>query len=377
MTQRSRFFDSVAGDRVYTSDAWAQVVAALMGTGVVKGFGNALNVHESSPAAMSVRVNTGVAFLLGYFFETYTSQETLTIAAADPTNPRIDRVIIRRSLANREATLVVLTGTPGAVPVAPALTTNTSGTYEVTLARVAVAAGATSIVDANITDERTYCQAYDVIAALSTTTGHAHDGADSKTIAYSALTSVPTSFAPATHTHASAAAGVGGQIAYSALTGVPSSFAPSTHTHADGSTGGTVAYSVITGKPSTFAPSAHASSHTNGGSDEVSIDWTQITSGKPTTFAPVDHTHASAGAQAGTIAYSVLTGKPSTFAPSAHAADHTDGGADEIAISWAQITSGKPNLGIISDNVAGDTGVTIYVQTTTPTGVDGDVWIKG
>ena len=35
MAQRSRFFDSSGGDRIYTSDAWAQVVGAIIGDGVV------------------------------------------------------------------------------------------------------------------------------------------------------------------------------------------------------------------------------------------------------------------------------------------------------------------------------------------------------
>jgi len=49
--------------------------------GVVQGYGNTLAVSESSPAAMSVRVNTGAAFVQGYFLEVYTGQETLAIAA--------------------------------------------------------------------------------------------------------------------------------------------------------------------------------------------------------------------------------------------------------------------------------------------------------
>ncbi|MDR4490813.1 MAG: hypothetical protein R2685_07915 [Candidatus Nitrosocosmicus sp.] len=38
-------------------------------------------------------------------------------------------------------------------------------------------------------------------------------------------------------------------------------------------------------------PNAHAASHGNGGTDEISIDWSQITSGIPTEFTPDDHTH--------------------------------------------------------------------------------------
>ena len=84
MAQRSRFFDSSGGDRIYTSDAWAQVLGAIIGDGVV-ATGNELAVAEASPPAMSVRVNTGKAFIGGYYFEVHTGQETLAIAAAHPT----------------------------------------------------------------------------------------------------------------------------------------------------------------------------------------------------------------------------------------------------------------------------------------------------
>ena len=153
MAQRSRFFDSSGGDRVYTSDAWAQVVGAIIGDGVVAS-GNELAVAEASPPAMSVRVNTGKAFLQGYYFEVHTGQETLTIAVAHASLPRIDRVVVRRDLAGRTASLAVLTGTPAESPAAPALTQVAAGVWEIGLASVAVAPAAASIVDASITDER-------------------------------------------------------------------------------------------------------------------------------------------------------------------------------------------------------------------------------
>src|SRR5689334_17920467 len=153
MAQRSRFFDSSGGDRIYTSDAWAQVVGAIIGDGVVAS-GNELAVSEASPPAMSVRVNTGKAFIGGYYFEVHTGQETLAIAAAHPTLARIDRVVVRRDLAGRTAVLAVLAGTPADPPTAPALTQVAAGVWEIPLAQVSVAPAAASIVDANITDER-------------------------------------------------------------------------------------------------------------------------------------------------------------------------------------------------------------------------------
>lgn len=263
MTQRSRFFDSTAGDRIYGSDAWAQVISGITGTGIVPD-GNRLAVVESSPAAMSVRVGTGKAFILGYYFENYSDYEPLTIAAADSANPRIDRIVVRRSLASRACTLAVLTGTPGATPAAPALTETEAGTYEISLAQVLVPASSTSVVNARITDERAFAKSTPLADALNTVSGHQHDGSDSRVVPYASLSGKPTTFTVATHTHASASSGVGG----------------------------TISYTDIASKPSTFAPSAHAASHGSGGSDAVTVPWGSV-SGKPTTFAPASHALAS------------------------------------------------------------------------------------
>jgi YVTN family beta-propeller protein len=154
MTQRSRFYDSVGGDRIYTSDAWAQVLSHMMSDGVVSGFANELAVSPSSPAAMSVRVNTGAAFVQGYMLEVYTGQETLALAAADASLARIDRIVVRRDLANRTSLLAVLPGVASVSPAVPALTQVAAGVWEISLATVAVAALASTITAGNITDDR-------------------------------------------------------------------------------------------------------------------------------------------------------------------------------------------------------------------------------
>jgi hypothetical protein len=91
--------------------------------------------------------------------ETDTGTATnLVIAAADPTNPRIDIVCAKVDVslnpdasAGNIASLIVVTGTPAVSPSAPATPSNC-----LLLANIAVAAGAASIVNANITDKRVY-----------------------------------------------------------------------------------------------------------------------------------------------------------------------------------------------------------------------------
>ena len=158
MAQRSMFFDAVSGDRSYDATAFAALLRALVQRdGVVYGYGGGLAVAATDPASMNVTVATGAAFVQGRLFEVHTSGETLAIGAADPTNPRIDRVVVKldNSSAVRSVSLAVKAGTPAASPVPPTL--QRDGTvWELSLAQVYVAAGATSISSANIADERSY-----------------------------------------------------------------------------------------------------------------------------------------------------------------------------------------------------------------------------
>lgn len=76
----------------------------------------------------------------------------LAISASDPTNPRIDLVVakVTDTLSDADTwSLAVVTGTPAPSPSAPAAPANSY-----TLAQIAVAANATSIVSGNITDKR-------------------------------------------------------------------------------------------------------------------------------------------------------------------------------------------------------------------------------
>lgn len=80
---------------------------------------------------------------------------TLTIAPADSTLSRIDRVIVEWKTKNYAdlPEIKILQGTPASTPVAPALTNSTT-VRQISLARISVEAGATQITAAAITDER-------------------------------------------------------------------------------------------------------------------------------------------------------------------------------------------------------------------------------
>jgi hypothetical protein len=139
-------------DRLSMQAIWAT-------TGIVNS--SSLLVTANSPLGMSVLVEDGWCVIVGNYqanMGVYTvyndATVTLTIATADPTNPRIDRVVatVQDSYYTGSADDVifqVLTGTPSGSPVAPATPTNS-----ISLATVTVGAGVGQINSGNITDTR-------------------------------------------------------------------------------------------------------------------------------------------------------------------------------------------------------------------------------
>lgn len=139
-------------DRLTTQALWAT-------TGIIKN--DSLAVTQNSPAGLSVLVSSGWAAIVGTTqanMGTYVGYNdatvVLSITTADPTNPRIDLVCLTVNDAYytgalNNAVLQVVAGTPAGSPTAPALPANS-----ISLATVAVGAGATAITNANITDTR-------------------------------------------------------------------------------------------------------------------------------------------------------------------------------------------------------------------------------
>lgn len=105
--------------------------------------------NEFAPRAqatpnMTIVVDPGRRFNGIALFANATAQSTATIVAP-VTNPRIDRVVIDRNTG----TVSVITGTEAASPSAPAITAD-----KVPVAQVSLVVGQTTIVNADITDER-------------------------------------------------------------------------------------------------------------------------------------------------------------------------------------------------------------------------------
>ena len=148
--EKSGFFNSSGGDRVYSATDFAAYFGKLISNGIFYASGTNLQVTPGS--GMAVSVAAGSAWINGYSYEN-TDALTLNLATASGVNPRIDRVVVRFSALERRIYLAVLTGTPAEAPVAPTLT-RINDTYELGIADILVPKGSVTITALNITDTR-------------------------------------------------------------------------------------------------------------------------------------------------------------------------------------------------------------------------------
>lgn len=148
------YFPFDSGQGANTTEAqWGQMAQLWLNTGVIKGKLNELSVYADS-TGMQAKVKSGQAWIQGYFFQT-DAEIVMPISAADASNPRIDRVVVRVDWTANTIALAVLQGTPAASPSAPAVTQNTD-LWEISLAQVRVNAAVSTIAAGNITDERIF-----------------------------------------------------------------------------------------------------------------------------------------------------------------------------------------------------------------------------
>jgi hypothetical protein len=140
-------------ENIDTSETQFSLWARNLGQGVIAG-----KLLELEPfgdgSGMNVKVRSGQALVRGHFYDS-TGQETLTIAASDPSLPRKDAVVLRLNPTANNILLTVLTGVPDADPSLPALTETEGGIFDLLIAEINVTAGAVVISSGNVVDART------------------------------------------------------------------------------------------------------------------------------------------------------------------------------------------------------------------------------
>lgn len=140
-------------ENIDTSETQYSQLFRNLGEGPVAGHGFELEPYADS-TGMNVKVKSGQALVRGHYYDS-TGTETITIPAADSTNPRIDRVVLRLDPTANSILLHLIQGTPNVSPSAPALTQTDGAIYDLPIAQVYVAANDTIIQSADVTDERT------------------------------------------------------------------------------------------------------------------------------------------------------------------------------------------------------------------------------
>jgi hypothetical protein len=147
----------------YSARVTRQLIDDVATEGVV-GVGHFAVTERAAGAAMSVEVAAGRAYIVGddqanqgTYLCISEATEELPVAAADSTDPRIDLVVAEvrdpnaGGVSGDDWQFRVIEGTPGVSPVAPAVPDSA-----IPLAEIDVAANVTSILDADITDLRTF-----------------------------------------------------------------------------------------------------------------------------------------------------------------------------------------------------------------------------
>ena len=160
--EKSSFFNSVAHDRRYKAEDWADYFASFIGNGVFPDPSSGLQVMAA--AGMEVTVKAGKAWINGYYLNN-TADLTKRLATADGQLNRIDRIVVRWDLTKRIMNVQIKSSPFSAKPIAPVLQRD-ADIYEIALADVYVAAGATKVSQANITDQRLNKQLCGVVAGV-------------------------------------------------------------------------------------------------------------------------------------------------------------------------------------------------------------------
>lgn len=262
--------------------------------------------------------------------------------------------------ADRTLGLAVTPANPGGAVALQATTPGTAQTGSLNLSGTvkagALAGSLTGDVTGNVTGTAT------PLAHAST---HAAASSDPITISESQVTGLTSALAAKEATANKGAAG--GYASLDGSTKVPIAQLPT------GSTSSTVAIGNDARLSDARTPTAHATSHQDGGSDELALDGSQITTGSVAAARLGAHAsrHDAGGADAMAIDAAAGTGSLRTLGtgatqaaagndtrlsdartPTSHASTHNAGGADALAIDAAAATGSLRTLGTSSTSAA-------------------------
>jgi hypothetical protein len=158
---------------VVTDTQYEQLLMGYVPSGVVGSPGDTTVITAPGSGTRIVTVRLGkYALVRGHVWYSGTSDVNLSSLAVNSSgNPRIDLVVLRYTRSSGQVNVAVVTGTPAASPTAPALTQSltTSSVFEIPLAEVTVASGATTLTTGNIVSRESYLSRVPLIGATTPT----------------------------------------------------------------------------------------------------------------------------------------------------------------------------------------------------------------
>ena len=145
------YYNSLNGDRKYNAETMSKYFTGLITRGVLQNYKGKFVVEAKT--GMQVKIPTGKAFFSDGKWIENTADITLTLDPADVVLDRIDRIVLRNDTNEgvRNASVVLVKGTPGSNPVAPVLQ-NDNYIEELSLCTIRVNKLVESITQANITN---------------------------------------------------------------------------------------------------------------------------------------------------------------------------------------------------------------------------------
>ena len=153
MAEMALFFESVNGDRRYKVAELVSYLRPFFSDGVFPNPSTGQQVKQNTEADMFVLVQPGDSWINGRMYRIVDDAKRLRIDPSDSATSRIDRIVVGADYANRTITAYVKKGSPASSPQAPELQRDTTK-YEICLAEVTVAPGATQITQSAIKDTR-------------------------------------------------------------------------------------------------------------------------------------------------------------------------------------------------------------------------------
>ena len=161
MSNYAMFYNSENGDRVYDADSFSNWLKKFFTTGVFEG-----DCQVTALGSMVVNLAPGYANIMGKVKEL--ENQTFTLEPADGSYPRIDTIVIERNDTDRDITAKVVTGQLSGNTPAPTPRVWENGVYQLIVAEVYVAAGATEVTQADITDKRSDPDVCGIVAGTVT-----------------------------------------------------------------------------------------------------------------------------------------------------------------------------------------------------------------